>query len=69
MLSLHDNGSFKRERYPSVKPTLYTEYYRILGQALQGKGDVPVKAEDAAQVLRIIELANESSQTGKKMQW
>jgi len=48
---------------------LYQEYYRLLALALQGKGEVPVKPEDAAEVLKIIELAVESSKTGKKMPW
>ena len=64
-----EGDKFKREKYPSVKPTLYVEYYRLFVLALQGKGEVPVKPEDAADVLRIIELAQESSKTGRTMSW
>jgi len=48
---------------------LYVEYYKILARALNGQGDVPVNIEDAANVLRIIEMAQESSKTGRTLDW
>lgn len=63
------NGGFKKQTYPSVEPALYTEFYKLFAKALQGKGKVPVQPKDAAQVLKIIELAQESSETGKRVMW
>lgn len=51
--------------YPTLPPVTYAEYYRILAQALRGQGEVPVTAEDARDVLHIIELAKQSSREGR----
>lgn len=48
---------------------MYVEFYRLLANALQGEGKVPVEPEDAADVLRIIEMALESSRTGRTVVW
>ncbi|CAK3857963.1 NAD binding Rossmann fold oxidoreductase like [Lecanosticta acicola] len=53
------------QKYPTVQPATYVEYYRIFADALKGKGDVPVKAEDARDVLQIIEAVELSSQAEK----
>ncbi|GAB7347272.1 hypothetical protein MBLNU459_g3361t2 [Dothideomycetes sp. NU459] len=68
-LTISDDGMITRQTYPSVEPTTYVEYYRILASALQGQGEVPVRGEDAADVLRIIEMAQESSDTGRTLKW
>lgn len=68
-LTLAEGDKFKKQTYTSVEPTTYVEYYRILAKALQGQGEVPVKGEDAADVLRIIEMVQESSETGKTLEW
>ena len=39
------------------------EYYRVFAKALEGKGEVPVAAEDASKVIKLIEMAKESSRT------
>ncbi|KAK2766079.1 hypothetical protein FQN54_007594 [Arachnomyces sp. PD_36] len=52
---------------PTLEPPTWTEYYRTFARALTGKGEVPVRAEDAAGVIRLIELARESSKTGKTL--
>lgn len=49
------------KKYPTVQPATYVEFYRIFGKALQGQGEVPVKAEDARDVLHLLELAQQSS--------
>jgi hypothetical protein len=54
-----------RETYPTIVPPTYVEFYRILADALSGKGQVPVKAEEARSVIRLIELAQESSKLSK----
>lgn len=53
------------ERYPTVLPATYVEYYRIFAKAIRGEGEVPVTAEDARDVLQIIELAKQSSKEGR----
>lgn len=63
------DGSFSTKTYPSVDPTTYVEYYRIMAKALNGEGSVPVSADEAADVLRIIEMAQESSTTGNTIAW
>ncbi|KAK8154345.1 putative NAD binding Rossmann fold oxidoreductase [Phyllosticta citrichinensis] len=65
-LTLVKDGNIGKEPV-AVVPKTYLEYYRILADALDGKGDVPVKAEQAASVIRLIELAKESSRTGKTL--
>ena len=68
-LSLAEGSGFKSQPYPSVKPTLYLEFYKIFAKALEGQGKVPVQPEEAADVLRMIEMAQESSRTGQKIRW
>ena len=68
-VSLAEGSGFKKRTYPSVEPTLYLEYYKLLAKALKGQGQVPVNPEDAANVLRIIEMAQESSRTGQAIRW
>ncbi len=53
------------EKHSTVQPQTYTEFYRRLGKALLGQGDVPVKAEGAMQVIHLIELAKESSKEAR----
>lgn len=40
-----------------------------MAKALQGEGEVPVSADEAADVLRVIEMAMESSETGRVVAW
>jgi predicted dehydrogenase len=53
--------------YPTVEPPTYAEFYRKFARALAGEGKVPVDAKVAADVIRLIELAKESSKTGKTL--
>ena len=46
-------------------PVTYLEFYKLLYAALIGKGENPVTAEQAAKVLKIIELAKQSSDEGR----
>jgi predicted dehydrogenase len=52
---------------PTVETSSYTDYYRTFARALAGQGDVPVRAEDAAGVIRLVELARESTKLGKTL--
>ncbi|KAI9788117.1 MAG: hypothetical protein M1835_002458 [Candelina submexicana] len=67
ILSTSQNGHITQEVYPTVNPPTYVEYYRQLAKALSGEGDVPVKGEDASAVIRLIELARESSKLGRTL--
>ena len=64
-LTIWENGKPKRSSYASAEPTTYLEFYRRFAKALRGEGEVPVKADDAAEVLRIIEAAQQSSKEGR----
>ncbi|KAK4632202.1 hypothetical protein CLAFUW4_03908 [Fulvia fulva] len=57
------------QRYPTVTPATYVEYYRVFGKALRGEGEVPVRAEEAADVLRIIEGVLVSSREGRTVEF
>ncbi|KAK7612047.1 putative NAD binding Rossmann fold oxidoreductase [Phyllosticta paracitricarpa] len=65
-LTLVKDGNIGKEPV-AVEPKTYLEYYRIFADALHGKGDVPVTATEAASVIRLIELAKESSKMGKTL--
>ena len=58
-------GKIESKRMPNVEPKTYTEFYALFARALQGQGEVPVKPEDAAQIIRLIELAKQSSKEGR----
>lgn len=64
-LTTIESGVPKRNSFPTVDPTTYVEFYWLFAQALQGDGGVPVKPEDARDVLRIIEAALQSSREGR----
>lgn len=61
------DGKPVKEVVPTVEPPTYTEYYRKFVRALGGEGDLPASGAEAAKVIRIIELAIESSQTGRTL--
>ena len=63
--TIQDDGEPKREIYHTVEPATYGEFYRRFAKALKGQGEVPVKAEDAREVLRIIDMALLSSKEGR----
>jgi predicted dehydrogenase len=66
-LTTIQDGKPVKEVVPTVEPPTYTEYYRKLVRALGGEGDLPASGAEAAQVIRLIELARESSATGKTL--
>ncbi|KAI9830755.1 MAG: hypothetical protein M1819_005420 [Sarea resinae] len=53
--------------FPTAHPPTYVEFYQRFADALRGKGEVPVKPEEAGAVIRLIELAKESSKTGRTL--
>lgn len=53
---------------PTVEPPTYVEYYRRLAAALGGDASqIPVPPEEAVGVIRLVELARESSRLGKTL--
>ncbi|KAL8787717.1 MAG: hypothetical protein Q9213_002037 [Squamulea squamosa] len=62
------NSLFTAKPYPTLQPTASTTYkaiYAQLANAVSGKGEVPVKAEEARDVIRLIELAKRSNEEGR----
>jgi len=47
----------------------YMEFYDNVAHAIQGTGEINVKPEQARDVIKLIELAKQSSQEGKVMNW
>lgn len=66
-LTTIQDGKPVKEVVPTVEPPTYTEYYRKLARALAGEGDLPASGAEAREVIRLIELAKESSRLGKTM--
>ena len=62
------NGKITSETVPTVEPATYAEFYRKFAKALQGHTDqLPVDPVVAAKVIRLVELAGESSRTGRTL--
>ncbi|KAL9628832.1 MAG: hypothetical protein Q9204_005635 [Flavoplaca sp. TL-2023a] len=69
-LTIPVESTIKSERHPTLQPTDDTTYKAIYTQlvaAVAGKGDVAVKAEEAREVIRLIELARRSSAEGRTL--
>lgn len=66
-LTTMDDGIPSTRRYETVKPLTYGVFYDELAKALAGHGEVPVKPEGPAEVIRLIELARQSSSEGKTL--
>lgn len=64
---LDSEGKAKEEAVPDLQPETYTTFYAAFAKAVEsGKPeDIPVKASEAKDVLRIIEAIVESAQTNK----
>ncbi|KAK6826773.1 hypothetical protein RU639_004571 [Aspergillus parasiticus] len=67
LTSVQPNGAFKSEAVPTVDPPLYTDFYRKLAEALAGEGEVPVNPEESAAIIQLVELAVQSSKTGRTL--
>lgn len=60
-----DPTAYTKKVIPTVEPPTYTEFYRRFAQALRGDGEVPVSGEDGRRAIHLVELAYESSRTGR----
>ena len=67
ILSVVDDSTISSRPWPTVSSPNWSTYYSLLAKALAGKGEVPVKAEEAADVIRLVELARQSSKEGKTL--
>lgn len=54
--------------YPSAKGS-YADFYVDVANAILGKGELKVKPEESAMNIRCIELARESAETGRTVEW
>ncbi|KAL8737182.1 MAG: hypothetical protein Q9181_001939 [Wetmoreana brouardii] len=59
------DGNPLSQTYRTVHPQTYVIFYTQLVHALAGNGEMPVKPEDASAVIRLIELAKQSSDEGR----
>lgn len=62
-----DDGKISEAPVPELEPATYKAFYAGLGKAVESgrEEDVPVKAREARDVLRIIEAVVESARTGR----
>lgn len=67
VLTTFKDGKLTSEVHPTVDPPTWNAYYNEFAKALNGEGDVPVSATDARSIIRLVELAKESSALGKTM--
>jgi hypothetical protein len=66
-LTLIRNGQPSKEECPNITPLTYTTFYSEFAKALSGEGQVPVRPEEARNVIALIELARRSSQEGRTL--
>lgn len=66
---VQEDGSIQDYTFPNIEPQTYLRFYELLAGALvSGKQeDLPVPAQEAAEVLKIVEAIKESARTGKEV--
>ena len=67
MLTTMEGETPSTVTYPTVEPLTYGAFYTQFTKALIGQGEVPVNPEGPAEVIRLIELARQSSRDGKTL--
>ena len=66
--TLHVGEEDEGERVGTL-PGCYHRFYEQLRDAIRGEGEVPVRAEDALDVIRVIALAERSSSEGRTVRF
>jgi predicted dehydrogenase len=66
-LTVADGKEMIVTKLQNVLPETYVRFYAGVAEALAGRGDMPVKAEGAMNVIRLIELAQKSSDEGRTL--
>lgn len=66
---VQEDGEVQDFTFPNVEPQTYLRFYEILAKALASgrQEDLPVPAQEAAEVLKIVEAIQESARTGKEV--
>ncbi|KAJ0116044.1 hypothetical protein N8I77_013651 [Diaporthe amygdali] len=66
---VQEDGSIQDFTFPNIEPATYLKFYELLAKALvSGKQeDLPVPAQEAAEVLKIVEAIKESARTAKEV--
>lgn len=68
VLNIVKAGKIESEVVPTVEPATYAEFYRKFARALGGdKSQLPVDPATAVAVIRLVELAKESSKQGRTL--
>lgn len=68
VLTCYKDGKITGKIHPTINPPpKFITFYAGVAKALAGEAEAPVKAEDAAAVIRIIELAQQSSKEGRTL--
>ncbi|KAI1171730.1 hypothetical protein F4777DRAFT_564391 [Nemania sp. FL0916] len=68
LVTVGEDGKMTETACPNVEPPVtYSKIYELFGESLRGNGPVPVPAEEAMDVLRILEAAQESSLTRREV--
>lgn len=60
-------GESEVERVVPTRDGAYVEFYRALAEAIAHGAPFPVSAQDAVDVMTVIELANESAREGRRL--
>lgn len=68
LVTIGEDESVREQVWPNVEPVTYRKIYELFGEALNGKGPVPVPASEARDVLLILEAAQKSSLTSREVQ-
>ena len=66
-LTTMENGIPTTMTYPTVEPVTYGVFYSKFTNALLGNSEVPVKPQVPADVIRLVELARQSSNEGRTL--
>lgn len=67
VLTTIQNGKPVREVFPTIETTTWGEYYQGFARALAGQDELPASGAEAREVIRLIELAKESSRLSKTL--